>query len=175
MNVLLDMLSLFACVFAVTFGTMKVYAQDGHTDITLSLSKVQDADTLHGDVVMSPTTFIDDVDDPPGGSADGTFSYGWEVSVVGYAFYPPTVILKNQRIRVANCDAYELNTNRGKSAKLAVEKLIAGKTIKLTPRGKDSFGRLLAIVTLIDKDGGEVVLADWLIKNRHGIVYKDKR
>ena len=158
---------------ALAVSIIGIWATFGYTqDAFLHLSRATDADTLVGDVELGPIKFVDDIDDPPGGSADGTHTYAWDVAVIGDAFYIPTVILKNQRIRVAGCNAYELNTDKGKAAKVAVEKLVFGKKIKLTPRGKDNFGRLLAIVTLVDDKGKETILADWLIKNGHGVEYK---
>ena len=151
----MDHLSLLICTFAVMFGCGRVYADDSvYADIKLVDVRVTDADTFAGEVVMF---------------AEGHDSLAWDVDT---AVRPIVIKLRKQRIRVAGVDAAELHTVKGDAAKLAVEKLIAGKTIKLTPRGKDNFGRLLAIVTLVDKDGKETILADWLIQHGHGIAYR---
>lgn len=129
-------------------------ASDGHTEITASIHRAVDADTFVVDVEMTA-----EVGEP----------LCWNVRTPER---PITITLLDQRLRLHGVDAHELATDKGKIAKLSVEKLLVGKTVKLTPRGKDNFGRLLAIVTLVDTAGNEIVLADWLIENGHGVAYR---
>ena len=143
-----------AIIAAMVLACVPAVAQDGHTEITANITRTIDAGTVVCDVTMT---------------AEKGENLYWNVRT---ETRPVTITLLDQRLRVHGCDAAELGTDKGKLAKVAVEKLIEGKTVKLTPRGKDSFGRLLAIVTLVDKDGKETVLADWIIKHNYGIAYR---
>ena len=145
---------LMGTLAAVFYGVASSLAGDGHTEITAAIHRTVDADTFVVDVTM--------VAEP------GEPLY-WNLRTPER---PITITLLDQRLRLHGVDAHELATDKGKIAKLSVEKLLVGKTVKLTPRGKDNFGRLLAIVTLVDEAGKEIVLADWLIKNGHGVSYK---
>ena len=150
----LEWLALVVMMWITVYAFAIAYGQDGRTEITAEIVRLIDADTAVCNVTMT--------------AEEGENLY-WNVRT---DMRPISITLLDQRLRVHGVDAAERGTDKGKIAKEAVEKLLVGKTVKLTPRGKDNFGRLLAIVTLVDKDGKETVLADWLIKNRHGIVYK---
>jgi endonuclease YncB( thermonuclease family) len=158
-----------ACFFAavlllVTMAVLTVVVQgqtpklEKQTDGTVAIlqqAKAIDADTLSGTVMM-----IAEEGEP----------LLWNVETDAR---PVTVYLTNQRIRVWGIDAYELSDKpHGLAAKKAVEELLKGSVIWLTPRGKDNFGRLLAVVTLVDDAGNEIVLADWLITHGHGVEYR---
>ncbi len=71
------------------------------------------------------------------------------------------LILKNQKIRLLGCDAYEKNTDKGKVAKYFSTKFLSGNGIMISTDGaRDSFGRILADVS---KNG--VLLKDVLTSN----------
>ena len=127
---------------------------DGQTEVTTTLIRVIDADTLVVDVTMT---------------AEKGEPLFWQIET---ETRPISITLVDQRVRVHGVDAWEMKELRGVDARNAVNRLLAGKTIKLTPRGKDKYGRLCAIVTLIDDKGKETILADWLIRNGHGVEYK---
>lgn len=141
---------------AILVASGAALAQDGHTEITANITRLIDADTAVCDVTMT---------------AEAGENLYWNVRVKER---PITVTLLDQRLRVHGVDAHEASTDKGKIAKLSVEKLLVGKRVELTPRGKDNFGRLLAIVTLVDEHGNKIVLADWLIKNNHGVAFRPR-
>ena len=70
-------------------------------------------------------------------------------------------------VRLRGVDAPELNTEEGKNARLAVQTLIEGKPIILTPyRDRQSFARWIGDVQFyVPADGTWWDLADWLVAN----------
>lgn len=149
------LLSLLVLAWAPNLIHRLAEAGDGQAGVSLKLVRCIDADTLEGDVVIV--------------AKEGeSLPWGLESDT-----RPIKIVIVAQRIRVHGVDAWELKEERGKKARDAViYKMSFAKTIKLTPKGKDNFGRLLSVVTIVDNAGKETVLADWLIEHKHGVPYR---
>jgi len=72
-----------------------------------------------------------------------------------------TLIIGDQRIRLANVDTPELGTPEGEKAAKAVTDLLSKSKIRLEIFGKGQYGRSLAYVWIDEK----IMLQEWLIRN----------
>ncbi len=50
----------------------------------------------------------------------------------------------DERVRIADIDAPEIGTEKGKKAKKELEKKISGKEVRCTVRARDTYGRIVA-------------------------------
>lgn len=86
------------------------------------------------------------------------------------------IVVKNEKIRLLGCDAYELKDSKGKIAKKFTENFLSTGTLTLITQGeRDSFGRLLSF---IERDGiflNDAITSANLTTGKWKIVYSPSR
>ena len=88
-------------------------------------------------------------------------------------------IWHNARVRMMGIDTPESRTRNleekalGLASKARLKELLKGKKVKIvcSKEGKGKFGRILADLVTIDKEGNEVNINDQLIKEGHARPY----
>lgn len=125
--------------------------------VTLQPTRIVDGDTIVGSVIIE--------------ASEGD-SLPWELEL---DIRPVKVKMLRQRIRVAGVDCWERRDPRGPAAKAATDDLLKrADAIRLTPKGRDDFGRLLAEVNVYFLNGESVRLDKWLIEHGHGVPYEGR-
>lgn len=73
-------------------------------------------------------------------------------------------------VRIAGIDAPEICQNYGRASAAALLGLLQHKTVSVTGRARDKYGRMVAKISLNDQDVGA-----WLVENGHAWSYHNKR
>lgn len=95
--------------------------------------------------------------------------------------FPWGVTLRDQPIRCLGYDAWESSRRRqsvritdaelanGEQASAALSGLLSSSRVYGTPgkRERDNYGRLLVRLTVVDKDGKQIDVAEWMERNGH--------
>jgi micrococcal nuclease len=82
---------------------------------------------------------------------------------------------KPVRIRIDGVDAPEICQPHGIVAKKALTARLARQTVTVQSSSRDSFGRLLARVTVVPKVKGSADVGEWLVREGHAWSYRYRR
>lgn len=173
--------ALFACLVCCLVGIVAVDAGEpvwresslwagvlkleGPTARVGKVHRVLDGDTLEVDVVLADKGVSNPSINRPRPLLYGVVSTG------------QGIVLAKQKLRVLGLDAHEMSDGkRGEKARDAVVGLLRqSEWIWVIPEGdgkRDAFGRLLGRLVLVDKDGQETDLSQWMIAHGHGAPWK---
>lgn len=70
-----------------------------------------------------------------------------------------TIIVNGRHIRLENFDAPEMDTAAGKAARLALQRILAGKPLECAGHRQDRYGRLVARCWTASGDIGDLMRA----------------
>jgi micrococcal nuclease len=87
----------------------------------------------------------------------------------------PTSGGKPVRIRIEGVDAPEICQAYGLAAQKALSARLRNRTVTVQSSNRDSFGRLLARVTIVPKVKGSADVGEWLVREGHAWSYRYRR
>ena len=79
------------------------------------------------------------------------------------------------RIRIDGVDAPEICQTHGAASRNALEARLANQTVTVQTISRDSFGRLLARVSVTTKVKGSADVGEWLVREGHAWSYRYRR
>lgn len=82
---------------------------------------------------------------------------------------------KPVRIRIDGVDAPEICQPHGRAAKKALVSRLSNQPVSVQSFSRDSFGRLLARVTVMPKANGSADVGEWLVREGHAWSYRYRR
>ena len=77
-----------------------------------------------------------------------------------------TIRVGSQRIRLGGIDTPEMNELEGPAAKQRLEQLLRSGSIRIVPRGRDVYDRLIADVLVSDQNVAEILRSEGFLKAR---------
>ncbi|MGB4069262.1 MAG: thermonuclease family protein [Nitrospira sp.] len=75
-----------------------------------------------------------------------------------------TIRVGSERIRIRGIDTPEMNEQAGPAAKQRLEELLRSGSIRIEPRGRDVYNRLLADVFVNEQNVAEILLNEGFSK-----------
>lgn len=107
---------------------------------------------------------------PPNAEWHGTVSYVVDGDTL---WVRPASGAKPVKVRLDGVDAPEICQTYGEASRLALLAKLNRQPVTVHATRRDSFGRLLARVRMVETGGGDV--GDWLVREGHAWSYRFKR